>query len=109
MGMIDDKAAVAHAISKNNGFWDEEVDVHFLLSKIALLQSEGSELVDAIIKQKGQDQILEEMSDVFIRLIDMYQGMKQSGWLDQSASLDVAISNKMSANTKRPRLHGKLA
>ena len=37
MGMIDDHGAVAHAISRNNGFWDEPATVHFLLSKIALL------------------------------------------------------------------------
>lgn len=109
MGMIDDQAAVAHAISKNNGFWDDEVNIHFLLSKIALLQSEGSELLEAIRKEQGQERILDECADVFIRLVDLFQGMKQSGWLDQDASLDKAIADKIRVNASRPRKHGNLA
>jgi NTP pyrophosphatase (non-canonical NTP hydrolase) len=109
MGMIDDHAAVSHAISKNNGFWDDEVNVHFLLSKIALLQSEGSELLEGIRKEQGQERILDEMADVYIRLVDLFQGMKQSGWLDQTASLDEAVANKIRVNATRPRKHGNLA
>jgi len=109
MGMIDDHGAVAHAISRNNGFWDEPATVHFLLSKIALLQSEGSELLEAIRKEQGEDKILDEMADVYIRLVDLFVGMKQSGWLDPSASLDSAVADKMRVNATRPPKHGNLA
>lgn len=109
MGMIDDQAAVAHAISKNNGFWEGPVDIHFLLSKIALLQSEGSELLEAIRKEQGEQRILDEMADVYIRLVDMFYGMKQSGWVSQNASLDKAIADKIRTNAGRPRKHGNLA
>ncbi len=109
MGMIDDKAAVAHAISRNNGFWDKEVDVDFLLSKLALLHSEVSETLEAIRKEKGEDAILEELSDIFIRLVDFYQGAKQAGWLSATASFDQAIDDKIRINATRPRKHGNLA
>ncbi len=109
MTSIDDQAAAAYAISKGNGFWDDEVTVHFLLSKIALLQSEGSELLEAIRKEKGEEEILHEMADVYIRLVDMFQGMKESGWLPIDASLSVAIAEKMAINANRPRKHGNLA
>lgn len=109
MTNIDDQAAAAYAISKSNGFWDDEVTVHFLLSKIALLQSEGSELLEAIRKEQGEEAVLHEMADVYIRLIDMFQGMKASGWLSCDASLDEAIANKMAINAGRPRKHGNLA
>ena len=109
MGYIDNQAEAAHAISVTNGFWDEEVDIHFILSKIALGHSEWSELLEAIRKEKGPDAIVEEMADVYIRLVDLFQGMKLSGWLPSDASLGSVIERKMAYNASRPRKHGNLA
>lgn len=109
MGYIDNQAEAAHAISKMNGFWDDEVDVHFLLSKLALLHSEVSEILEAIRKDKGEALILDEMADTYIRLIDLFQGAKDSGWLSPNSSLGFAIEQKMAYNANRPRKHGNLA
>lgn len=109
MGYIDNQAEAAHAISKMNGFWDEDVDVHFLLSKLALLHSEVSETLEAIRKDKGEGYILEELADIYIRLVDFYQGAKMAGWLSAEASLGATIEQKMTYNANRPRKHGNLA
>lgn len=109
MGYIDNQAEAAHAISKGNGFWDGEIDVNFILAKIALGHSEFSELLEAIRKQKGPDAILEEMADVYIRLIDLYKGMSVNGWLPADSSLGAVIERKMAFNATRPKKHGNLA
>lgn len=109
MTLIDDHAMTAHAISKANGFWDEEVDVHFLLSKLALLHSEVSEILEAVRKEQGSEKIVEEMADTYIRLIDLFEGAKRAGWLDSDACLGKSIEKKMAHNASRPPKHGNLA
>lgn len=109
MANIDDMAAAAYAISKNNGFWDGEVDIHFLLSKLALIHSEVSEVLEALRKEKGSEEVVLELSDIFIRLVDFYEGAKQAGWIDTCSSLGNTIDKKMSFNASRPRKHGNLA
>lgn len=109
MSYIDDQAEVAYAISSSNGFWDEKVDVHFLLAKLALLHSEVSETLEAIRKEQGEEAILEEMADIYIRLIDLYAGARNHGWLSCDASLGETIEKKMAINANRPRKHGNLA
>lgn len=109
MGYIDNQAEAAHAISTGNGFWDEEVTAAFILAKLALIHSEVTETLEAIRKEKGPDAIIEEMADVYIRLIDLYQGMKMSGWLPADSSLGAIVEKKMAFNATRPRKHGNLA
>lgn len=109
MGYIDNQAEAAHAISKANGFWDEEPDIHFILSKIALLHSECSEILEATRKNMGEEAILEECADVYIRLVDLVEGLKDGEFVSKSASFGSVIEKKMSINAKRPRKHGNLA
>lgn len=106
---IEDQAAVIYAIAKNNGFWDEKVDIHFLLSKLALMHSEISEILEALRKQQGEQAVLDELADVYIRLLDFYMGAKQSGWLSENANLDSAVVQKVKKNAERPHKHGNLA
>lgn len=104
---LDGLALNLHATAKSKGFWDTEVDVNFVLAKLALVHSEVSETLEAVRKQQGSEKILEEMADIIIRLLDLYAGMRAYGWVE--GSLDDAISNKAFVNTSRPRLHGNLA
>lgn len=70
------------------------------LSKLALVHSEVSEMVEAA--RKGDfEGFQEEMADVFIRLLDLAGGM--------GIDIENAIGEKMSKNEARPFRHGKLA
>lgn len=107
-GLADD----LHATARSKGFWPESqygVSIDFVLSKLALVHSEVSEVLEAVRKEKGDQQVVEEMADIIIRLLDLYAGMKWGGWLDPSVSLDAEIAAKARTNQERPRMHGNLA
>jgi NTP pyrophosphatase (non-canonical NTP hydrolase) len=107
MTSIDGLALNLHQTAKSKGFWDDDVEIHFVLAKLALVHSEVSETLEAIRKDQGSEKILEEMADIIIRLLDLYAGMRASGWLQ--GSLEDAILNKAMVNMERPKLHGNLA
>ena len=96
-----------HEISKSKGFWEEEKNIHFMLSKLALVHSEVSEVLEAMRKEMGEDKIVEELVDIYIRLMDFYQGAKDSGWV--TSSFDEVYEKKMNKNKERPAKHGNLA
>lgn len=104
---LDQLAVELHSTAASKGFWNHEVDIHFVLSKLALVHSEVSEVLEAVRKEKGSDEIVEEMADIIIRLLDLYQGMMNSDWIN--TSLDDALYRKSAVNTARARLHGNLA
>lgn len=104
---LDDLAYNLHETAVEKGFWDEEVDVHFLLSKLALIHSEVSEILEALRKQMNEEKIVEECVDVFIRLMDWYEGAKSSGFI--SSSFDSVLEKKSNINKGRDRKHGNLA
>jgi len=106
---IDEQAVVAHAISTSHGFWDGDVTVDFILSKIALLHGECSEVMEEVRADSPEEKILEECADVYIRLIDLVQGMRNGGFLSSTISFDAMIDKKMAINAARPWKHGKLA
>lgn len=96
-----------HMTAKEKGFWATEVDVDFILSKLALVHSEVSETLEAVRKEQGERKIVEEMADTIIRILDLYDGMKEHGWVD--ADFDEVMEEKMRYNTTRPQKHGVLA
>lgn len=111
---LDALAGDLHATAVEKGFWDTEVDINFVLAKLALVHSEVSEVLEAIRKSKGSEAIVEEMADIIIRLLDLYSGMVEHGWLDWELadipiSLDEVLARKAGVNKDRPRLHGNLA
>ena len=109
--MLDDLAFSLHETAVSKGFWPayDEVDINFVLAKLALVHSEVSEVLEAVRKQKGSQQVVEEMSDIIIRLLDLYEGMKLSGWIEEGYSLDTEIAGKAAVNALRPKMHGNLA
>jgi NTP pyrophosphatase (non-canonical NTP hydrolase) len=106
---LDSTAKMIHATAVEKNFWDGEVTIDFLLSKIALIHSECSEVLEALRKEQGSAKVVEEIADVYIRLLDFYEGAKAAGWIDESDSLQDIATKKMVTNSKRPRKHGVLA
>jgi NTP pyrophosphatase (non-canonical NTP hydrolase) len=111
---LDALAFDLHKTAVEKGFWDAEVDINFVLAKLALVHSEVSEVLEAVRKDKGSEVIVEEMADIIIRLLDLYAGMVEHDWLnwalaDIPVSLDEALAGKASVNKERPKMHGNLA
>ena len=100
-------ASEIHLTATEKGFWNADVDVNFVLSKLALVHSEVSETLEAIRKEKGERVVVEEMADIVIRLLDLYEGMKEYGWVE--SDFDEVMEAKMRHNTTRPQMHGVLA
>ena len=106
---LSETGYLVHRTSVEKGFYEHEIDVNFVLSKIALLHSECSELLEAVRKDKGQVEIMDEVADTFIRLVDLVEALKEGGFVDQDVLLHDAIENKMQVNGDRPQKHGNLA
>jgi len=113
---LDSVAKDIHDVSMDKGFWDKVYkysedapikDIDFMLSKLALVHSEISEVLEAMRKQQGEEKIVEELVDIFIRLMDFYQGAKNCGWVE--SSFDKVYWEKMKINQARPKMHGNLA
>ncbi len=110
MTTLDSYGKMSHDNAKEKGFWDIDGDeVAFLLSKLALIHSEASETLEAIRKEKGEEEIANEVADIFIRLVDFYEGLKDCGFVSKNLSLDHVVTEKMMFNSTRPRKHGVLA
>ena len=107
---LDDLAMDLNETARAKGFWDqdtEEFRINFYLKQIAMIHSEGSEILEAVRKQKGDDQVVEEIADLIIRALDLFGGMVRDGYTE--LSLHKSLLNKAQINTERPRMHGVLA
>ena len=103
---LDALAAVLHETAKEKGFWDGEYSHDKVGNKLALVHSEVTEVLEAIRKSKGSENIVEEMADVIIRLLDVYAAMRNEEQILHS--LDEVLEAKINKNKERPRLHGNL-
>jgi NTP pyrophosphatase (non-canonical NTP hydrolase) len=101
---LDLMARQVHLIAKSKGFWDGEVTYDKIGNKLALVHSEVTEVLEAIRKDQGQEKVVEEMADIIIRLVDLYQAMVNTGQIKDS--LDFVLEKKIMKNMERPALHG---
>ena len=109
---LDDLANQIHETAREKGFWDKfdqypELHTDLLLAKLALIDSESAEVLEAIRKSKGEREVMLEVADILIRTLDFAAGLRDIGYTD--LSLDEIMAEKMSVNVKRPNMHGVLA
>lgn len=107
LGHLDGLSSFLHETAVEKGFWNNKVDVNFVLSKLALVHSEVSEVLEAVRKSMGEEVVVEEMADIIIRLLDLYAGMVDAGMVE--TSIDDALAKKIEKNKSRPHMHGVLA
>lgn len=104
MMLLDDMAVKLHETAVEKGFWPEDVDDIFITKQLMMIVSEAVEVMEAIRKDKGEDQIADEMADILIRTLDLYAGLVEHGYT--KVSLDYALDKKAGINKDRPERHG---
>jgi NTP pyrophosphatase (non-canonical NTP hydrolase) len=103
---LDALAAILHETAIEKGFWDGTISYDKVGNKLALVHSEVTEVLEAIRKSKGSENVVEEIADVIIRLLDVYAAMRNEEQILHS--LDEVLEKKININKERPRLHGNL-
>ena len=103
---LDALAAVLHETAKEKGFWEPPYSYDKIGNKLALVHSEVTEVLEAIRKNKGSEEIVEEIADVLIRTLDIYAALRNKDEVHHS--LDEVLEAKINKNKERPRLHGNL-
>ena len=73
--MLDDLAEELHKTAVSKGFWPEDVDDIFIAKQCMMIVSEVTELMEAIRKDKGEEEIVMETADILIRTLDLYAGL----------------------------------
>ena len=109
---LDEVSKEIHRNATEKGFWDymyENTEPKadkfiFYAKQLAMIHSEATEVLEALRKDKGQDQVVEELADILIRVFDLYEGLRFSG--DVRDSLHEALERKMAINKERQRMHG---
>ena len=102
--MFDELAEELHTTAVAKGFWPEDVDDIFITKQLMMIVSETVEVMEAIRKDKGEDQVADEMADILIRTLDLYAGLVEHGYT--RVSLDYALDKKANINKDRPERHG---
>ena len=102
---IRDRLAIdLHKVAVEKGFWPEDVDDIFVAKQLMMIVSEVVEVMEAVRKDKGEEEIAKEFADIIIRTLDLYAGMVDSGYT--RLSLDQALREKVEFNKTRPEKHG---
>lgn len=104
--MLDDMAIDLHNNAREKGFWPEPeyVDDIFIAKQLMMIVSEVTEVMEAIRKEKGEEEITKEFADILIRTLDLYAGVVNAGYT--RLSLDEALKEKVEFNKTRPEKHG---
>lgn len=108
--MFDELSMKLHETAVEKGFWKvtddasvEQVDI-FVTKQLMMIVSEAVEVMEAIRKDKGEEEISDEMADIIIRTLDLYAGLVEHGYTN--VSLDYALEKKTGINESRPERHG---
>ena len=103
---LDTMANDVHSTAVAKGFWPEHVDDIFVTKQLMMIVSEAVEVMEAIRKDKGRQEVADEMADIVIRTLDLWAGLKENGYVEETAELQVAFNNKTNVNKDRPQKHG---
>ena len=103
---LDAFSAILHETAIEKGFWPHEIDTNIVCTKLALIHSEVTEVLEAIRKNKPTSEVVEEIADILIRTLDLYAALRNHEWVTES--LDEILETKININKERPRLHGNL-
>jgi NTP pyrophosphatase (non-canonical NTP hydrolase) len=96
-----------HSNAVDKGFWEPNNGTIFYLKQIAMIHSECSEVLEAIRKEKGDEEVVEELADIIIRTLDLWAGLVKDGYT--KLKIQDALLNKTNYNTTRDKMHGVLA
>ena len=104
--VFDNLAINLHEVAVEKGFWPktEDVDDIFIAKQCMMIVSEVTEVMEAIRKDKGEEEITKEFADILIRTLDLYAGAVEAGYT--RLSLDQALREKVDFNKTRPEKHG---
>jgi NTP pyrophosphatase (non-canonical NTP hydrolase) len=102
--MLDTLAYGLHQTAVDKGFWPDRADDIFMAKQCMMIVSEVTETMEAIRKDKGGQEIVEELADIVIRTLDLYQGLLNNGYV--SESLSNTLRKKTDYNKTRPERHG---
>jgi|LakMenE01Jun11ns_1017448.scaffolds.fasta_scaffold9892704_2 NTP pyrophosphatase (non-canonical NTP hydrolase) len=104
--VFDNLAINLHEVAVEKGFWPEPdaVDDIFIAKQCMMIVSEVTEVMEAIRKDKGEEEITKEFADILIRTLDLYAGAVEAGYT--RLSLDQALREKVDFNKTRPEKHG---
>ena len=81
--------------------------VLYIFNHIFIFSKEGFwgfGVLEAVRKDKGEEEIAKEVADILIRTLDLYAGMVEAGYT--KISLDYAMEEKTNFNKTRPEKHG---
>lgn len=93
-----------HSIAVEKGFWNHEVNDIFITKQLMMIVSEAVEVMEAIRKDQGKDAVAEEMADIIIRTLDLYEGLMEHSYIDEP--LQPVLNRKVDYNRIRPERHG---
>jgi NTP pyrophosphatase (non-canonical NTP hydrolase) len=102
--MFDDLSMKLHEVAVEKGFWPKNIDDIFIAKQCMMIVSEVTETMEAIRKDKGEEEITKEVADILIRTLDLYAGLVEAGYT--RLSLDYALEEKTQFNKTRPEKHG---
>jgi NTP pyrophosphatase (non-canonical NTP hydrolase) len=75
-----------------------------MTKQLMMIVSEAVEVMEAIRKNKGPEEVADEMADIIIRTLDLYAGLREEEYVN--VDLQVAFNNKTGYNKTRPEKHG---
>ena len=93
-----------HKVAVEKGFWPEKIDDIFVTKQLMMIVSEVVEVMEAVRKDKGGEEVAKEFADIIIRTLDLYAGMVEAGYTRES--LDHILNKKSEFNKTRPEKHG---
>ncbi len=101
---LESIATEIHETAVEKGFWERMWDDEKYMTKLALVHSEVTEVLEAVRKEQGAEKEVEEIADAIIRLLDYYAARRNQGHLGGHWLGDV-LQSKMNKNAKRPHKH----